>query len=129
MVFATEILFIVSVNLTKLSILTFYRRIFPMGLPRYLHILIWMGIVATLLVLFGSLGAAIFQCWPISSFWDYSIDGQCLPTYPTHLVSAIINSVTDFYCVIIPLGEIWSLNMVNKRDKLIVASCFALGGM
>ncbi|KAF3931217.1 hypothetical protein ABW19_dt0208845 [Dactylella cylindrospora] len=127
--FATEIFFLLNVNLTKLSILTFYFRLFPLGVPVYLHRLIWIGIAITSMAMIGSLGAAIFQCNPIEHFWNYDMEGYCYPTFPAHLSTAIINSATDFYCVMVPIGEICGLRRVDRKGKIVVATCFALGAI
>ncbi|KAF3901979.1 hypothetical protein ABW21_db0206307 [Orbilia brochopaga] len=128
--FAMEIVFILSINLTKLSILTFYLRLFPLGVVSiHLHRLIYVGMTITVLAMIGSLGAAIFQCTPIQHFWIYNMKGYCYPTFPAHLATAIINSATDFYCVIVPLGEICGLTKVEKKGKWIVLACFALGAV
>ncbi|KAF3274744.1 hypothetical protein TWF970_007725 [Orbilia oligospora] len=125
-----EIVFTVSINLTKLSILTFYLRLFPLGVVSvHLHRLIYAGMAITVLAMLATLVAAIFQCHPIEHFWIYNMEGHCYPTYPAHLATAIINSVTDFYCVIVPLGEICGLTRVDRRGKWIVVSCFALGAI
>ncbi|KAF3089846.1 hypothetical protein TWF569_009734 [Orbilia oligospora] len=128
--FSMEIVFTVSINLTKLSILTFYLRLFPLGVVSvHLHRLIYAGMAITVLAMLATLVAAIFQCHPIEHFWIYNMEGHCYPTYPAHLATAIINSVTDFYCVIVPLGEICGLTRVDRRGKWIVVSCFALGAI
>ncbi|EPS35542.1 hypothetical protein H072_11074 [Dactylellina haptotyla CBS 200.50] len=128
--FGMEILFTLAINLTKLSILTFYLRIFPIGVVSiHLHRLIYVGMAITTLAMIGSLVAAIFQCSPIEHFWIYNMKGYCYPTFPLHLSTAIINTVTDFYCVIVPLGEICGLTRVDRRGKWVVIICFALGAM
>ena len=125
-----EIVFTIGINLTKLSILTFYLRLFPVGVVSiHLHRLIYVGMGVTILAMIGSLIGAIFQCNPIERFWTYNMEGYCYPTYPLHLSTAIINSITDVYCVIVPLGEIFGLTRIEKRGKYVIITCFSLGAM
>src|SRR5438046_349289 len=91
--YATELLFLPVVVLTKLSILIFYQRLFPSGLPRYLHVLIYIGMLYTVIVGISCFFAAMFQCRPIAAFWDYTIDGNCYVSYGPQLAVAILNSV------------------------------------
>ncbi|KAK6523174.1 hypothetical protein TWF694_006069 [Orbilia ellipsospora] len=128
--FAMEIVFTIGINLTKLSILTFYLRLFPVGVVSiHLHRLIYVGMGITVLAMIGSLAAAIFQCSPVQHFWIYDMEGHCYPTYPLHLSTAIINSITDVYCVIVPLGEIFGLTRIDKRGKYVIITCFSLGAI
>jgi len=64
---ATEILFVVTTSLTKLSILAFYLRVFSSF--KTFKILTWIGIVYTFAFAFSCVMAAIFQCTPVEAFW------------------------------------------------------------
>lgn len=63
---------------------------------------------------FGS----IFQCVPIRSQWDTSIQGKCIDYGTFVLTMGIINIITDFVILAIPIPAVWSLNM--KRTKKIL---------
>ncbi|KAK4071565.1 hypothetical protein Purlil1_13376 [Purpureocillium lilacinum] len=72
--YAMELIYISGVSLIKLSLTLFYLRVFPGNMIR---LFLWGTILLNTLygVVFGSI--AIFQCSPVSYYWDqYSGDAQ-----------------------------------------------------
>lgn len=81
----------------------------------------------------GYTGLVIFQCNPISYWWDLRPDatGKCLSsamvTNFTYAVSAL-NSFADWTFGILPIFIVKDLQM-KKRVKVVVASIIALAAM
>jgi len=72
--------------------------------------------------------AAVFQCVPVHAFWDPKVAGQCFQSYPPQLATAILNSIGDFYIVLLPMAEVWSMTLPLGK-KLSLIALFGLGIM
>ncbi|KAM0416508.1 hypothetical protein ACHAPD_005434 [Fusarium lateritium] len=70
----------------------------------------------------------LFQCWPISYFWNTNQDGKCVSPDViialTYLYS-VFSVISDFTCAILPIFLISKLNM-GKKTKLAVIPLFAM---
>ncbi|KFX92796.1 hypothetical protein O988_07117 [Pseudogymnoascus sp. VKM F-3808] len=108
----------------KISIICFYRRIFPApGFHRITYFINW---------LIGLWAAAIFitcglQCRPLRGYWDKSVDAKCIDGNTYFIVNQTFNVVMDFVILGLPLPIIWRLKRV-WQDKLALSFVFALGG-
>ncbi|KAF4460971.1 integral membrane PTH11 [Fusarium albosuccineum] len=102
---------------SKISIGYFLLRI----TARKLHVWIIYGVmmmtVMTGIVFFF---VTLFQCQPISFFWNKDQKGTCVPVDViialTYLYSAC-SVISDFTCAILPMFLVWKLNM-GKKTKL-----------
>ena len=119
-------LYFSSLTLLKLSIILFYIKIFPSeGAQRLLKgtaafTLVW-GITYVII--------AIFQCHPISYFWnkwDGLHKGTCLNINVITSSNAGISIVLDFWSLGIPLWQLRGLRMHWKK-KISVALMFGVG--
>jgi hypothetical protein len=73
--------------------------------------------------------ATIFQCVPISYFWDRSQPGSCgigPLTFP--FIISIFNAVSDFVVVALPIPMVWKLDLPRGR-KIGICVIFLLGGI
>ena len=125
--FIGEILYAISIMLTKFSILAFYWRIFGCSSMRFpIYGLVFVVLAWALGVIF----AAIFQCWPIQAAWDQSITtAHCgVDTKAFFIGTAIPNIITDWILLILPLPYIWRLQR-DTAQKLALCGVFALGGL
>jgi hypothetical protein len=70
----------------------------------------------------------MFQCTPISYFWNKAQEGTCISMDViiglTYLYSAC-SVVCDFTFAILPMAIIWTLN-INKRSKLALVPIMAM---
>ncbi|PTD01952.1 hypothetical protein FCULG_00010398, partial [Fusarium culmorum] len=70
----------------------------------------------------------LFQCWPISYFWNTNQEGKCVSPDViialTYLYS-VFSVISDFTCAILPIFLISKLNM-GKKTKLAVIPLFAM---
>jgi hypothetical protein len=102
---------------SKISVGYFLLRI----TVRKLDVLIIYGVmmitVCTGIVFFF---VTLFQCSPISFFWNKDQPGTCVNVEViialTYLYSAF-SVISDFTCAILPIFLVWKLNM-GKKTKL-----------
>lgn len=80
-------------------------------------ITVW-GILQLLLV--------IFQCRPVSGFWDKTIDSKCLPLAPLWYIHAAGNIAIDLAIIALPLPILNNLAL-PFYEKLAVLGVFSLG--
>ncbi|KAI1264775.1 hypothetical protein F5Y18DRAFT_78615 [Xylariaceae sp. FL1019] len=121
---ASEVVYFSCLAFLKLSILSFYGRIFP---QRSFHYWLWAvsGLVVTWDIAFTL--TTILQCVPVSYSWDKDQDGSCINNGIVQLTSGIINIITDFIILTLPIPLIWKLN-IAKREKRRAAFTLAFGG-
>ncbi|KAL2260444.1 hypothetical protein VTK26DRAFT_5541 [Humicola hyalothermophila] len=120
------IFYFVEVMLVKLCLLLFYLRIFP---SRGVRRLLWGTLVFD--VLFGVcyLFLAIFQCTPISHYWEGwhgEVEGKCLDKGAIAWSNAAISIALDFGMLAVPLAQLKSLKLHWKK-KIGVALMFCVG--
>jgi hypothetical protein len=124
--FIMAILYFTQVMLVKLCLLLFYLRIFPS--PGVRHLL-WGTIIFTGLFGFIFLFVAIFQCSPISFFWNHwdgEHEGSCRNINAIAWANAAISIALDFWMLAIPLAQLKALNLHWKK-KIGVALMFMVG--
>lgn len=73
----------------------------------------------------------LFQCRPISYFWDTDQDGQCSDSQIVVLmiiIYSVLAIITDLTFVILPIYLVWHLN-IKPRDKLALLPLLGMGCM
>ncbi len=120
-----EIIYMAGSSLVKLSILLFYRRIFPGHRFRQA---LW--VVAFLVIGWGisMTFASIFQCIPVRKAWNPNIPGKCINLHAYYFGQAIPNTITDGVILLLPLPPLWKLQ-VSRSQKLALIVIFSLGGL
>ncbi|KAI0908880.1 hypothetical protein F4823DRAFT_465550 [Ustulina deusta] len=112
-----------SISLPKLSAIFFYARIFHTRNGRFVtHLWIIGGLVSGWIV--SALISTIFQCTPIAKAWNPSLDGMCINTFAWYLATATISVVVDFYILLLPVPQIWALELSLKRRIYLLAAFF-----
>lgn len=104
----------------------FYVRIFP---TKAIWTAGWGIWIYTLLWLIGVWFSTLFECHPISYFWNKTIEGgRCIanPLITIGLTSAVLSCVGDMFIFAMPIPVVMGLNM-NRRKKLALAAIFAVG--
>ncbi|KAI4193618.1 MAG: hypothetical protein LQ350_008233 [Teloschistes chrysophthalmus] len=124
LVFAISIIYLVNIAAVKFSILLLYRRIF--GVDRAFSVLSWC--LSGLIFAYSLAGifVIIFQCSPVHGFWDFMIPHTCIDFGTPATVTAVLNVITDFLTLALPMPLIWQLQMPFTR-KLQLAGIFLLG--
>lgn len=119
-------LYFLQVTLVKLSIITFYLRIFP---AKEVQRLLWGTFIFTSLWGFSFVITAIFQCWPVHYFWtkwDGMHEGSCASANSISWSNASMNIALDLWILAIPLWQLKSLHLHWKK-KIGVAVMFCVG--
>lgn len=124
--FANQLLYHPILALTKLSILFFYYRLSVSGGFRVsVNVLIVINIALTVSIFFADL----FQCTPVAFVWDSTIPGgKCMNTKAFFIGSAVLNIVSDFAVLLLPIPMVMGLK-INTRKKIALISLFSLGGL
>lgn len=113
-----------AIAFVKFSQLCLYSRIFPQR--RFKLHLALMGTFITGWAIATSFGS-IFQCVPIASRWNPSLPGRCLNYGKFALVIGIINIVTDFVILGLPMPLVWRIQ-TTTTNKILLTVVFLLGG-
>jgi hypothetical protein len=128
--FFCEIFYTISTSVLKIAVGLFLLRITI--IPTHVRIIrIIMAISAVVGVAYTSL--VMFQCKPISFWWDLNPDhtGTCLSAtlvMNTTYVVSVLNSFADWTFGILPVFIVKDLQM-KRRVKVIIASVIALAAM
>ncbi|KAK4161628.1 hypothetical protein QBC43DRAFT_268175 [Cladorrhinum sp. PSN259] len=116
----------ISLNLTKISLLLLYMRIFS-------HV-VWFRTFARSLIVFlilyviGTCSAGFAQCRPVRRVWDKTVDGTCLDVYIFFNANGIIAMVTDVIILVLPFPLVYKLSL-PLAQKLALIPVFGLGSV
>lgn len=122
----TQTFYKVTLNVTKVSILLLYLRIFPQKWLR-----IGSYLVLSLVITYGLLSvfySSVFQCTPVSKAYQKSIPGHCIDVRKTWQANAGFNIASDLIILVLPMPAIHSLQMARK-PKLGLIFLFGLGSL
>jgi hypothetical protein len=123
--YVSQILYVITQNLTKISILFLYLRIFLS--PRFRLctkiLMAWITCRAT-----AFLVAVILQCIPISSIWNLSSGAKCVNSPAIVFSGAAFSIAEDLVTILLPIPELKSLNLSWKRKTALIFM-FALGSL
>ncbi|RSL47050.1 hypothetical protein CEP54_013590 [Fusarium duplospermum] len=121
--YVTQILYILIQVSAKASLLAFYSRVFT---SRGFRIAVWSA--AAFLVGHGIifLGLVIFQCTPISSLWNRSLENKCLNLTAIGYAGGVFSIVEDIVIFIMPIPELWKLQL-GGRKKAALLFMFSIG--
>lgn len=112
---------------TKVAVVCLYYRIFAQGSKPFrisCHIVnAWIVVTGMAFII-----ATLFQCTPIPLFWDKSLTGWCYKNEPWWISYSIIQILTDFLLMGMPIRRILSLSM-GRAEKLGIGLVFATGAL
>ncbi|KAF4831105.1 hypothetical protein CGCTS75_v005316 [Colletotrichum tropicale] len=129
MLFATQILYVVGLMTLKASVLFFFLRIFP---TRGFRKIIWATHGLNFLIGLIYIILTFAQCRPLSLYWtgwnknESYKNERCLDFNKFILSHAIINIILDVWMLILPLTQLYKLNLV-LRKKIGVMLMFSVG--
>lgn len=120
--YVCQMLYVLVQIFSKVAILALYQRLFPDFIKWFQWtvrgMIIFMfthGLIFLLLV--------IFQCRPIDAIWDKTLNGKCLPvSVVIGFTGAALSITEDFIILLIPIHELWKLQM-NRKKKLGIICC------
>ncbi|KAF5506532.1 Satratoxin biosynthesis SC1 cluster protein 4 [Colletotrichum siamense] len=120
-----QTLFIFASGLSKLSILTSYLRIAPLGSTFQRVTQVTIGAVLALIIIF--LMVLWTQCIPIWHYWDLTVlDRNCMAEWPPLAGQTITTVITDIIVYLLPMPTLFRLRLpVLQRIVLIIL--FSLG--
>lgn len=113
--YVCQMLYILVQIFSKVAILSLYSRLFP----SFIHWFQWS--VRGLIIFMFTHGVVFFllvtfQCLPISSIWDKTISGKCIPiTAVVGFTGAGLSIAEDFIILLLPIRELWKLQMSSKK--------------
>ncbi|KAG9651272.1 integral membrane protein, partial [Aureobasidium melanogenum] len=117
-----EVFYTASASFLKVAVGLFLERI----TQNKVHILIIrVMMAATMLIGTIYLFVALFQCTPISFYWDFSSNakGHCISPMVLVVISyvaSVLNGAADFFFGILPIFIVKDLNM-KRNTKIVVA--------
>jgi hypothetical protein len=125
-VYVDESLYLTVILLTKVSILSFYLRIFPRrGFQNITKVVLVFVICTGVVILFLQL----FQCLPVAYNWDKSIpNGRCLSVNTLTYTHAAMSIFQDLIILVLPVSELATLKL-ERKQKLGVFFVFQVGAL
>jgi hypothetical protein len=115
----------VTMFLTKLSIAFFFRRVIVHQLHRWILL---AAVIVTCISCTVFFFACIFQCWPVSYFWNkHDQTGKCVSDQVIIALGylfSVINIITDFTFALLPA---WITSHLNMKLKTKVALTVLMG--
>ncbi|KAK8051168.1 hypothetical protein PG993_002553 [Apiospora rasikravindrae] len=121
---ASILMYAICIYLIKVSALLLYARVFNRS-KKFRLVLRWLGGAVTAWFLCTAL-VPWFNCNPIRKTIDPFVPGVCFDRMDWFLASAFINAAIDLTILIMPLQQVWKLQMTTRR-KIQVTLVFILG--
>lgn len=109
----------------KFSILLLYHRIFP---SQKFKIVLWTVAAFVLCYTIACTFVVMLQCVPVRSDWIPSIKHRCINLDAELIAIGVLNSVTDFLILGLPIPFVWRLHK-PLAHKIQLAGMFSLGGL
>jgi hypothetical protein len=121
---ASDMMYVSSLSLSKLSALLMQYRIFDVAhnFKRWVWA-IGTFVVAWWVVVFLLL---IFLCWPVQKRWDVSIPGHCSSRSSGSIANSVMTIVGDVMLLVLPIPQIWKLQL-RLTEKILLTLIFCLG--
>ncbi|KAL2785630.1 hypothetical protein BJX66DRAFT_329186 [Aspergillus keveii] len=128
-IYATRLLYVLSLLFVKISLLIFYLRLDhrrPLKYTVYGILFIVIGVsIASFFIL-------AFSCYPPAKFWDVTgtaVDGKCMDPgnqQDFYEANGILNIITDVLIYVVPIPMLWGVRISTRRKGAIFA-VFGLG--
>ena len=123
---ASEEVYLLAIKSAKLAVILCYLRISPQKIFR-ISLYVTMTFVVSYHI--ALILALIFACNPIQKSWDATIlTGHCINRPAAYLTNGILNVVSDFIILLLPLPMIKNIQM-PLRQKILVVSFFSVGSL
>lgn len=123
MFYLDQIFYKLTINLTKLSILFLYLRIFS---QRWFRLTCYACIILVAGYAIASILVTIFQCTPVARVFDKKLPGTCINITAFWYANAIYNILTDLVILASVPGVVWSLSL-STRQRMGLTMVFGLG--
>ena len=87
-----------------------------------IHALIWVNLLFYMAVML----VQIMTCLPREKIWNPSISGTCVDLARVLISGAVINVISDFSILILPIARVWQLQ-ITKARKWGISAVFGTG--
>ncbi|KAL8854181.1 MAG: hypothetical protein Q9198_010935, partial [Flavoplaca austrocitrina] len=126
--YAYQIFWAITMAFIKISILLFYRRLFPSTATTKTWRMCDLAlIIFTVAVCLVSVFGSSFACTPVAHIWDpISTNGHCINLIGFARFTSITGLVTDILILTLPIPIVWNLQMEQSK-KIAVTGVFLLG--
>jgi len=112
--------------MNKIAMLLMYRRIFDT--PFFQRVVVG-GVITNIIWWFTMSVSGVFTCVPVQAYWLTETPGKkCFNLLQYDLGYAIINIALDVFILILPIQEVWKLQ-VTRPQKIAISFIFLIGGL
>ncbi|EMF11055.1 uncharacterized protein SEPMUDRAFT_48267, partial [Sphaerulina musiva SO2202] len=128
-IYVGEIFYITTVMATKVAVILLYLRIWTAeSITKAFRLACWIGIGVVVLTALAFDFAFIFQCSPVSHYWNYigGQTGSCIDSYSLLYAFGALNILYDFIVFLLPIYSLLQLNIATQK-KLGVYALFFVG--
>ena len=131
--YAGNFLYLITISLTKASILLFYLRLFGTpGTRPGLRKLLYATQVLVIVWLIASIIPGMYRCHPIDDMWNPlifsgpDVRNHCIDENAYYVSTSVFNVALDFWILVLPLSIVWKLQLSRRRKAGLIA-IFLLG--
>ncbi|KAJ3455624.1 hypothetical protein MRS44_017106 [Fusarium solani] len=120
----SEFLYSWSICLSKLAVLTFYRRMFQLLPIRWPILLLMVACVVWILI---RTFVTLFRCSPVQYYWDKSIHGRCtMDVARYYFATDLTHTLLDTLILALPIFEVLRMKLPFGQ-KIAVVGLFSCG--
>ncbi|KAF9891571.1 hypothetical protein FE257_003582 [Aspergillus nanangensis] len=124
-VYSGSFLYTLCITFIKLSIISFYKRLFPVK-----QMALAVNVVGAIVILwcFSVCLVGGLVCIPVNKLWDPTVPGGCLDLPKYYIGLQTPNIVTDAIILVMPIKVVWGLQM-PKMQRVLLLGIFMVGGL
>lgn len=122
----SEILYMVALGLTKVAMLLLYLKVFP---GQTFRRICFVMVAICLAYIPATALATAFNCTPVSynwTGWTGQTEGHCFSFNTFAWAQSSINIVLDLTIILLPIPQLWRLNMGRKK-RIQLVLMFSVG--
>ncbi|KAI4122416.1 MAG: hypothetical protein LQ338_005839 [Usnochroma carphineum] len=118
-----QIIFACAISVTRLSLLMFYHRLFPV--KRFTIVAVITGCIMIGWWI-SFMFAIVFSCYPVASYWNKAIVGQCINEHTLSWGITGSELGANIIMLVLPIPWLWDLRLARAK-KLALVGIFTLG--
>lgn len=125
-VFVIQFLYLASISSVKISLLLFYKRVFP---GKYFGYIVTVTLGLSGIWFLAFFFAQLFEIWPISANWTFNPNGHyawIINEESMNLWLCGTDVFADVFLLLLPVPVTMGLRM-SRKDKLAFLGIFSLG--
>ncbi|KAF3898456.1 Integral membrane protein [Trichophyton interdigitale] len=121
---AGPIIWSTATTFIKLSILSFYHKVF--GSKQSMRIAVYIESIITIALYLAGVLEPFLLCRPFNYTWNKDAHGTCGNATKAYLAVAVANLIVDLSIYLLPIPVLWNLQM-NLVKRLALCGIFAIG--